>query len=449
MPPTPPQDALPSPDLEPMMDMLPVHLWYLTDAETIGRVNECHAAYHGRSKKDLEFRKIRDVLGEEIARPCMQRNLEVIEARAPVYYEEWIPDGHGAKRLLAITKTPKFTPDGKDLEYILCFAMDITDRRKTKLQLVQDEENFRTFLESAADIIIIFSDDWRILYANPAASRKLGYTNDEILSMRIQELHPTWAIKDVEASVPDVIAGKQPHCTHPVQTKGGDVFPGEIRAWKGRWDGKDCFFGTCKDLSREKESQRNFEICFRDNPAPMSINNFEDRAFIDINRAWQQKFGYTLEEVRGRSGSEIGLFASKEQAETVPRLMAAYANIRDFEMQLVTRNGQVVHCLVSSVLVEGHGHRDVLTTILDITDRKKAETEREKTIQELKLALEQIRTLKGFLPICSCCKKIRNDRGYWEQVEAYISKHSDATFTHGICPECKKKYYPDFCKGDE
>ncbi len=47
-----------------MMDMLPVHLWYLTDAETIGRVNECHAAYHGLSKKDLEFRKIRDVLGE-------------------------------------------------------------------------------------------------------------------------------------------------------------------------------------------------------------------------------------------------------------------------------------------------------------------------------------------------------------------------------------------------
>ncbi|MCX7935919.1 MAG: response regulator transcription factor [Planctomycetota bacterium] len=65
-------------------------------------------------------------------------------------------------------------------------------------------------------------------------------------------------------------------------------------------------------------------------------------------------------------------------------------------------------------------------------------------IEELQRALEQIKTLRGFIPICANCKKIRNDKGYWEQIEVYIRTHTDADFTHGICPECVKKLYPDF-----
>jgi len=64
-------------------------------------------------------------------------------------------------------------------------------------------------------------------------------------------------------------------------------------------------------------------------------------------------------------------------------------------------------------------------------------------ILELRDALEQIKTLRGIVPICSSCKKIRDDKGYWSQVEAYISRHSDATFSHGICPDCLQRLYPD------
>ena len=64
-------------------------------------------------------------------------------------------------------------------------------------------------------------------------------------------------------------------------------------------------------------------------------------------------------------------------------------------------------------------------------------------ICELRQALEDIKTLQGILPICMHCKKIRNDKGYWEQVEGYISHHSEALFTHSVCPECMKKYYSE------
>jgi len=69
--------------------------------------------------------------------------------------------------------------------------------------------------------------------------------------------------------------------------------------------------------------------------------------------------------------------------------------------------------------------------------------EQKRLIADLQHALGSIRTLKGMLPICSSCKKIRDDEGYWNQIEAYVSEHSEAEFTHGICPDCLRKLYPD------
>ena len=71
---------------------------------------------------------------------------------------------------------------------------------------------------------------------------------------------------------------------------------------------------------------------------------------------------------------------------------------------------------------------------------REKEKEQQKLISELQEALAEIKTLKGFIPICASCKKIRDDEGYWNQLEAYISKHTDAVFSHGICPECAEKY---------
>jgi len=62
---------------------------------------------------------------------------------------------------------------------------------------------------------------------------------------------------------------------------------------------------------------------------------------------------------------------------------------------------------------------------------------------ELQQALKEIKTLRGILPLCSFCKKIRDDKGYWEEVDVYIHKHSQADISHGICPECAKEHYPD------
>ncbi len=79
----------------------------------------------------------------------------------------------------------------------------------------------------------------------------------------------------------------------------------------------------------------------------------------------------------------------------------------------------------------------------DITERKRAEKARDELILKLQEALAKVKLLSGLLPICASCKKIRNDKGYWEQTEMYIRDHSEAQFSHGICPDCTEKLYPE------
>lgn len=83
-----------------------------------------------------------------------------------------------------------------------------------------------------------------------------------------------------------------------------------------------------------------------------------------------------------------------------------------------------------------------------IERRRQTDAEREKLIQELQDAMGKIKTLSGLLPICASCKKIRDDKGYWKQIESYISDHSSVEFSHSICPECAKKLYPQILDED-
>jgi hypothetical protein len=75
--------------------------------------------------------------------------------------------------------------------------------------------------------------------------------------------------------------------------------------------------------------------------------------------------------------------------------------------------------------------------------RERVEEALREKVEELRQALDQIKTLRGIVPICSSCKKIRDDQGYWNQVEVYVSEHTEADFTHSICPDCARKLYPE------
>ncbi len=85
----------------------------------------------------------------------------------------------------------------------------------------------------------------------------------------------------------------------------------------------------------------------------------------------------------------------------------------------------------------------------DMVELRRINAELQARNAELQEALVKVKTLSGLLPICASCKKIRDDQGYWQQVEVYIQDHSKAEFSHGLCPDCAKKLYPGFYKGEK
>lgn len=85
----------------------------------------------------------------------------------------------------------------------------------------------------------------------------------------------------------------------------------------------------------------------------------------------------------------------------------------------------------------------LIVTFNDITERKQMEEALEEERRRLQKALDEVTTLRGIVPICANCKKIRDDQGFWNQVEVYVRDHTEAEFSHGICPECEKTLYPE------
>jgi PAS domain S-box-containing protein len=120
------------------------------------------------------------------------------------------------------------------------------------------------------------------------------------------------------------------------------------------------------------------------------------------------------------------------------------AHIVDF--RIITRNGEerwIAH-QCQPIFDDGGKLLGRRVSNRDITERKFLEEEKQNLIDELQTALSEVKKLSGFLPICSSCKKIRDDKGYWSEVERYIGEHTDTQFSHGICPDCMRKLYPEF-----
>jgi PAS domain S-box-containing protein len=121
------------------------------------------------------------------------------------------------------------------------------------------------------------------------------------------------------------------------------------------------------------------------------------------------------------------------------------------DLALTRGDGSAFYARLDSIRIDvKDGTPMVRTAITDITEKKQAEealqrysAELEKSNRELQEALSRVKTLSGLLPICAACKKIRDDKGYWKQLEAYVSEHTEAAFSHGICPECEKKAYEE------
>ena len=169
---------------------------------------------------------------------------------------------------------------------------------------------------------------------------------------------------------------------------------------------------------------------------------------ISCNKASQDLFGYEKQEIIGRP---LTILMPQSSIEPHKKAIANVAETGEsrvigqtVELAGLTKRGREFP-IELSISTWNVGGETYYTGILrDISKRKHNEAERNQLIQSLQDSLAKIKTLSGMLPICAACKKIRDDKGYWNQIETYLHEHSKAEFSHGICPECAKKLYPGF-----
>jgi len=172
------------------------------------------------------------------------------------------------------------------------------------------------------------------------------------------------------------------------------------------------------------------------------ISETLDGVITSWNKAAEILYGYSAAEAIGQKSTSLHI--PPDRLDEIPDLLERIGRGERIFHHEATYRSKYGHDIAVSLTMSPI--RDNAGTIIgtstiarDLSERERVRKEREKLIAELQQALVKVKALKGLLPICAWCKKIRDDQGYWQQIEAYIRDHSEADFSHGICPECAHK----------
>jgi PAS domain S-box-containing protein len=321
-------------------------------------------------------------------------------------------------------------------------------RRRAEEALRRGQQELTDFFEHAAVGLHWEGPEGTILRVNQAELDMFGYTRDEYLGHRLSEFC-------VDEGVADDILKR----LHGGETL--DNYEARIRCKNGAvrdvlvnsnvlWDGGKFIHSRCftRDVTERKrgEEAMAYLAAIVESSDDAIIGKTLDGTILSWNAGAERMYGYKAEEVKGqRISILVPPYRPEESREMLARVEAGHPTER-FETVRLRKDGKAIDVSLTLSPIRDSAGKVIGVSAIerDITALKREEEERLKLIDELTMALASIRTLRGLLPICASCKKIRDDRGYWQKVESYISQHSEAEFTHGICPDCLTRLYPEY-----
>ena len=348
-------------------------------------------------------------------------------------------------------------------------------RAMAALDEVTTGDRLHALMAAMAEGVVVHAADGTITDRNPAAERMLGLSRDQLAGRT--SIDPRWAaIHEDGAPFPGE--------THPAMVtlrtgvaQRGVVMGVRIPDGSDRWiavstepirpasrpdsppSGVVATFTELTALRREQAARAESELRYR-----WLAEHVHDVIWT-LDPA-TLRFTYVSPSITGLRGItvEAALAESLAQAltpDSLPRLVAHLEGLLEappdtepfvtdvFEQPCAAGSPCLVEITLSAIRSEDGRVATILGVSRNVSARVAAERAREETVAELREALAKVRTLSGLLPICMYCKRIRTDEGYWDRIESYLSQHTDAHLSHGLCPDCYRAHVPADLQGDE
>jgi PAS domain S-box-containing protein len=325
--------------------------------------------------------------------------------------------------------------------------------RKILENFIRERLRHKRIVEDLPDFICRYKPDTTITFVNETYAKYFGKSVEDLIGTSFLELIPS----DYHEYVRDKIASLD--MDSPVVAAENEVVSSDGQIKWQRWHNRALFneFGEVaeiqsvgQDITEQKEMEeavRRSEERFRQLAENIRevfwlFDNNEQKV-IYVSPAYAEIWGRSVQDLYDRydewadSIHPEDVDFAKESLEQVLKTGGG----EEREYRIVRPDGTVrwVSDKAYAIYDESGEVYRIAGTAEDITKRKTAEEELMQTTSELKEALAKIKTLKGLIPICAWCKKIRDDKGYWKILETYLKEHSEAEFTHGICPDCLSK----------
>lgn len=358
-------------------------------------------------------------------------------------------------------------------------------------KFLETEQRFSAIFEQSPYGIVIIDTSGKIIEFNQTSHQELGYTREEFADLSLSDIDPFQHPEEIQNSMREVLKKGEAEFEVRHRTKEGDIRYVHVITRVVNLSGRRVFQAIWHDITERKqtektlkryrehlealvrertaelarvneelqkdiavrkraehklrESEERFRRIFEDGPIGIVIFSPSFRIF-NTNKAMCEMLGYKKTELFGRSLEDITYPEDRKKTiDLAGQMLRGEVPLFQLEKRCVKKHGDILWTnMTTTALRNQDGEVNyALCMVEDIGNRKSVEQEREILIHELRVAMANIKTLKGLLPTCAWCKKVRDDNGHWQRVETYIEEHSEASFTHGICPDCLKKTDPE------
>jgi len=408
------------------------------------RLVDCNPRYAdlaGRSRVELLARGTT----QGLAVNPMQSHSQSIRKGTPFRGSfSWLrPDGR--ENIIEYTAVP-IELRGK--KYTIGIDRDVTEERRAEDLVHASRQRYQALFEASPIPLLIYDTaTLRILEVNPVAVEHYGYTRAELLGMTVKDIRPPEELTWFAGHLQDSGDRAERTVTTRHRKKDGSIIQAQVNSHAIEWDGRSARLVLVHDITEllqvEEElkiQKAHFQRLFESAPEGIALLDAEG-IVRDVNRAFVHMFGRSREQMIGTNVLDTTVpEEGKEDARSALEAVMDGVTVH-LEAERVRSDGRRFTASIVALPVEDSGGaRTAYVLYRDITQKKRWDTERDELIHQLQKALTDVKTLGGLLPICAWCKKIRDDQGYYHQIETFIAKHSDARFTHGICPECRAKF---------